>query len=118
ITLLIYLLVLILIAYKSNQKVSDFNDFFVAGKKGSYLAITGSLIATILGGSAVIGSIDAGKNIGWASSWFMLSASLGLLALIPLSKKISTMGRFTLPDLLNDLYGHKTKLIASVIIPI
>lgn len=118
VTLIIYLLILILIAYKSNQKVSDFNDFFVAGKKGSYLAITGSLIATILGGSAVIGSIDAGKNIGWASSWFMLSASLGLLALIPLSKKISKMGRFTLPDLLNDLYGRKTKLIASVIIPI
>lgn len=116
--LIIYLVILIFIAISSNKKVKNFNDFFVAGKRGSYFAITGSLLATILGGSAVIGSIDAGKTLGWASSWFMLSASIGLLALIPLTSKISKIGRFTLPELLEDLYNSHTKNIASVIIPL
>lgn len=116
--LIIYLIALIFIAITSNKKVNNFNDFFVAGKKGSYFAITGSLLATILGGSAVIGSIDAGKTMGWASSWFMLSASVGLLVLIPFTKKISKIGRFTLPELLEDIYNTKTKNIASAIIPL
>lgn len=118
IVLLIYLLVLIFIAQKSYTKVENYADFFVARKKGSYLAITGSLTATILGGSAVIGSIDAGVHIGWASSWFMLCASIGLIALIPLTKKISKIGRYTLPELLEDMYGKNPKLIASFIIPV
>lgn len=116
--LVVYLLVLIFIAIRSFNKIEDFSDFFIARKKGSFVAITGSLIATILGGSAVIGAIDAGSSMGWATSWFMLCASFGLLALIPLAKKINKIGRFTLPELLHDLYGKQTKLIASIIIPI
>ena len=116
--LIIYLLALIYIAIRSFSKINHFSDFFIAQKKGSYIAVTGSLIATILGGSAVIGAIDAGKSMGWATCWFMLCASLGLLALIPLSKKINKIGRFTLPELLEDMYGKQTKNIASVTIPV
>ncbi len=116
--LIVYLIVLIIIAYFSFKKIRNYSDFFIARKKGSYIAITGSLVATILGGSAVIGSVDAGTGMGWATSWFMLCASIGLLGLLPLVKKISKIGRFTLPELLEDLYGTKPKNIASVIIPV
>lgn len=117
-TLIVYLFVLLYIAIRSFNKIEHYSDFFIAKKKGSFIAVTGSLIATILGGSAVIGAIDAGSTMGWATSWFMLCASFGLIALIPLSKKINKIGRFTLPELLEDLYGKQTKLIASIIIPI
>lgn len=116
--LLAYLLVLVFIALGSFKRVQSYSDFFVARKKGSYLAVTGSLVATILGGSAVIGAIDAGHRLGWATSWFMLSAALGLFLLLPLTKKISKLGRFTLPDLLEDLYDHRIKKVASYIIPL
>ncbi|HKK82257.1 MAG TPA: hypothetical protein VJ909_08410 [Prolixibacteraceae bacterium] len=116
--LIIYLVVLALIAYFSFKKIRNYSDFFIARKKGSYIAITGSLIATILGGSAVIGSVDAGTGMGWTTSWFMLCASIGLLGLLPLVKKINNIGRFTLPELLEDLYGTRPKNIASVIIPV
>ena len=116
--LIIYLLILVSIALVSYRKVKTHSDFFVATKKGSYWAVTGSLIATILGGSAVIGAIDAGKSMGWATSWYMLCASIGLLAMLPLSKKINKIGRFSLPDLLEDLYGRDSKNISSLIIPV
>ncbi|MGF7141136.1 sodium:solute symporter family protein [Roseimarinus sediminis] len=118
IILLLYLALLIAVAVGSFKKVRDFNDFFVARKSGSYRAVSGSLIATILGGSAVIGAIDEGASLGWASSWYMLTAAIGLAALLPLTGRISRLGRFTLPDLLNDLYGRQSRLIASFIIPI
>lgn len=116
--LLLYLLLLVFIGFRSFNKIKSYSDFFIARKSGSYSAITGSLVASILGGSAVIGTIDAGKNMGWATAWFMLSAAIGLLALIPLTKRVSQLGRYTLPDLLEDLYGKKAKLIASLIIPV
>lgn len=116
--LIFYLLLLLIIALQSFRKVKNYKDFFVARKKGGYWAITGSLTATILGGSAVIGVIDAGYKMGWATAWFMLCAAIGLLALLPLAGRINQLGKFTLPDLLEDLYGKQTKKIAALVIPV
>lgn len=118
IVLAVYLIVLVYIAINSRSRVKNYTDFFVAGKKGGYWAVTGSLIATILGGSAIIGAIDSGPILGWASAWFMLTAATGLFALLPLTKKISQLGRFTLPELLGKLYGKKAQAISSIIIPL
>lgn len=117
-TLLLYLLILIVIAYRSYRKAGNHLDFFIAHKKGNFRSISGSLVATILGGSAVIGAVDAGKQLGWAIMWYMLAAAIGLFALLPLVKRVSKLGRFTLPDLLEDLYGKQSKNVASFIIPV
>ncbi|MBN2807263.1 MAG: hypothetical protein JXR22_11450 [Prolixibacteraceae bacterium] len=116
--LIVYLLVLIYIGLRSYARVENYHGFFVAHKKGNYWQVTGSLVATILGGSAVIGAIDAGESMAGASTWFMLSAAIGLLVLWPLTGKITRMGRFTLPDLLETLHGPSAKQIAAYVIPI
>ena len=56
IALIIYLVFLIAIAVRSARRVRDIPDFFVARKGASAKAVAGSLVATILGGSAVIGA--------------------------------------------------------------
>lgn len=116
--LFFYLAILIIIAFTSFNKVKNYSDFFIAHKKGKYFTVSGSLLATILGGSAIIGSVDAGKTMGSASTWFMLCAAIGLFALLPLVKKINNLGRFTLPELLEKLHGKQAKNIASFVIPI
>jgi SSS family solute:Na+ symporter len=118
IVLITYLIILVIIALSSFNKIKNHTDFFIARKKGSYKSVTGSLLATILGGSAIIGAIDAGNTLGRATTWFMLCAALGLFMLLPLVKKISKLGRFTLPELLEDMHGKKTKIFASFIIPL
>ena len=60
IALTVYLVFLLLIAVRSARRVKDVPDFFVARKGASAKAVAGSLVATILGGSAVIGAIDSG----------------------------------------------------------
>ena len=118
IALFIYLLVLIFIAVKSAGRVRDIPDFFVARKGASVKAVTGSLVATILGGSAVIGAVDSGVRLGGAASWFMLTGALGLLALIPFAERAYRLGRYSLPDLVGNIYGSGPRMVASVIIPI
>jgi solute:Na+ symporter, SSS family len=119
IVLIIYLILLAIIAFISYSNVENYSDFFIARKSGNFLFITGSLTATILGGSAVIGTIDQGPFIGWATSWYMTCASIGLLVLIPFISRVSKFGKFTLPDLLGNMHNNKqAKLISSIIIPI
>ncbi|MBN1924358.1 MAG: hypothetical protein JW798_00855, partial [Prolixibacteraceae bacterium] len=116
--LTIYLMILIAIAFFSYKKIKGHTDFFVARREGGFYTVTGSLLATILGGSAIIGTIDAGPKLGWATSWFMLCATIGLVALFPLAKKVKQLGRFTLPELLEDLFNNRIKKISSVVIPV
>jgi solute:Na+ symporter, SSS family len=117
--LIIYLIILAFIGAFSYNKVENYSDFFIARKSGNFIFITGSLTATILGGSAIIGTVDEGPFIGWATSWYMGCAAIGLFALIPLISKVSKLGRFTLPDLLGKMYSNnQAKTISSVIIPI
>ncbi|MCL3780539.1 sodium:solute symporter family protein [Prolixibacteraceae bacterium JC049] len=116
--LIIYLILLIGIGIYSSLRVKNTTDYFVAGRKGSVIQVTGSLLATILGGSAILGTINLTTNQGWAASWLLITASLGLIALIPLAKYVKRLGNFTLPELLGKFYGNRAKNFASIIIPI
>ena len=118
IALIVYLVVLVLIAVRSALRVKDIPDFFVARKGASAKAVAGSLVATILGGSAVIGAVDSGARLGGAASWFMLTGALGLLALIPFASRAYKHGKYALPDLVENLYGKGPRTVASIVIPI
>ena len=118
IALLIYLVFLVVIAIRSARRVKDIPGFFVARKGASAKAVAGSLVATILGGSAVIGAVDSGARLGGAASWFMLVGALGLIALIPFATRAYNHGKYTLPDLVENLYGKGPRLVASLVIPI
>ena len=118
IALIVYLVFLILIAVRSARHVKDIPDFFVARKGASAKAVAGSLVATILGGSAVIGAIDSGARLGGAATWFMLVGALGLLALIPFAGRAYQHGKYALPDLVENLYGKGPRLVASLVIPV
>ena len=116
--LIVYLVFLVVIAIRSARRVKDIPGFFVARKGASAKAVAGSLVATILGGSAVIGAVDSGARLGGAASWFMLVGALGLVALIPFAARAYNHGRYTLPDLVENLYGKGPRLVASHVIPI
>ena len=118
IVLVVYVAILLGVSYWSFRSVHNLSDYLIAGKKGSVFSVTGSLLATILGGSAIIGAVDAGYRLGWAVSWFMLSAAIGLFLLVPFVGKVVENGKYTLPDVLDRLLGPQTKLIASLIIPV
>jgi len=93
-------------------------EFFVSRRAGSVPNVSLSLLSTILGSSAILGTISLSEKIGWAAAWMMISASAGLLALMPLAKYVRRYGQFTLPDLLETFYGPHMKRIACVMIPI
>lgn len=116
--LIVYALVLLLIGIYSYLKIKTPLDYFLAGKRTGVWQVSGSLLATILGGSAILGTIGLAGSQSWASAWYILSASLGLLGLLPIVKKVYSKGKFTLPELIGQYYGESARKVTSVIIPL
>lgn len=107
---------MVLIGIISARKIRSEGDYYVAGKRGNMWQITGSLLATILGSSAILGTADLALTQGWAASWLLLSASAGLFLLVPISMMVRRQGKYTLPQMIGDFYGTEAKLISSFII--
>jgi len=117
-TIAIYFIFIIAIGVYSAFQIKKPSDYYVAGKKAGLIPVSGSLLATILGGSAILGTIELSQKIGWAALWFLFCAALGLFVLIPLSKYVRRFGNYTLPELLGTFYGKNAEVIASIIIPL
>lgn len=111
-----YILLMVLIGIISSRKIKSSGDYYVAGKRGDVWQITGSLLATILGSSAILGTADLTLTQGWAAAWLLLSASAGLFLLVPFSIFVQRQGKYTLPQMIDDFYGKEAKIISSFII--
>jgi SSS family solute:Na+ symporter len=110
---------MILIGAMSSRRIRGTESFFVADRRGSHLLITGSLMATIVGGSSTIGMAGLGFEKGFVGAWWLLVGVVGLLVLaFSLAKRVRRYAFYTLPELLGDQYGSGVKLVGSVIISI
>jgi SSS family solute:Na+ symporter len=115
----VYFLAMVAIGIWNRRKSREADDFFVAGRKGSTLFITGSLIATIIGGSAIMVTGRLGFTRGISGIWWLLSGTAGLLILgIFLAGKVRKYGVYTLTEILDKQYGKSVSIVGSLIIVI
>ncbi|MFC1957029.1 sodium:solute symporter [Chloroflexota bacterium] len=112
-----YFVAMVIIGLVSRKKARGLDDFFVAGRKGGVLLITGSLLATIVGGSATVGMAGLGFSRGLTGAWWLLVGSIGLVVLgLFFAKKVRGFGLYTLPELVAKQYDGRVGLAASVLI--
>ena len=116
--LYLYLAAAIVIGCLCIRKIKTAADYYVAGRKASPVQITGSLLATILGSSAILGSIDLAAQKGWAGAWFMLCGAFGLFILLFLVKPLAKFKGYNLPALLGSFYGDAVKKLSAGVIAI
>jgi solute:Na+ symporter, SSS family len=114
----IYFLLVLSVGLCSFFRVKTSSDYYIAGKKAGLMMVSGSLLATILGGSAILGTLELSQKTGWPAIWFLFCASFGLFALAPLARYVSRYAKYTLPELLGYFFGKNAQFIASIIIPI
>ncbi len=114
-----YFLVMIVIGLVSRRRAGGVDDFFVAGRKGGVLLITGSLLATIVGGSATVGMAGLGFSRGLSGAWWLLVGSIGLVFLgVFFAGRVRSFGLYTLPELVSRQYDRRVGLAASILIVI
>ncbi|MBQ6595990.1 MAG: sodium:solute symporter family protein [Lentisphaeria bacterium] len=113
---LIYLTVVVLIGLRCTRQVHNADDFYVAGRRAGALQVAGSLLATVLGSSAILGSVDFAFAKGWAGAWFMLCGALGLTGLFFMVKALASFKVYNLPELLGKFYGMHVRRVSSGVI--
>ncbi len=113
----IYFLGMVAVGVLSWRKARGADDFFVAGRKGSALFITGSLLATIIGGSATVGMAGLGFSQGLTGAWWLLVGSIGLAVLgLFFADRVRRFGLYTLPELVGKQYDRRIALVSSLLI--
>jgi SSS family solute:Na+ symporter len=119
IIVVVYFVAMIAVGLWSRHRARGANNFFVAGRSGSSFFITGSLLATIIGGSATVGMAGLGFSQGLTGMWWLLVGTVGLIVLgVFLAKKVRQFGLYTLPELVEKQYDKRIGLAASILIVI
>ncbi len=113
----VYFLIMVLIGILNRRRAQNTDGFFLAGRSGSTFLITGSLVATIIGGSATIGVAGLGYSQGLTGMWWLLVGSIGLIVLgLFFAGKLRQMALYTLPQLVEKQYGNSVALVSSILI--
>lgn len=119
IILSVYALVLLWLGYTQYKKSNSIGHFVVSSRNASWYLVGGSIIASCIGGSATIGTVGLSYEIGFAASWWLLSAVCGFIVLtVFLAKKVSNSKALTMPQMLEFYIGKKARFIASIVIVI
>ena len=112
-----YFIVMLLIGAVSAKRVTGLDEFHLAGRRVTYVMLTSTLCATIVGASATVGMAGLGFKEGLTGAWWMLSGTVGLLVLaVFFAQKIRAKGCYTLPELIGTFYGEKVRTAASLLI--
>ncbi len=117
--IIIYFIIMVGVGIWNRRMSHTVENYFVAGRKGSTLLITGSLVATIVGGSATIGMAGLGFSRGLTGAWWLLAGCIGLfLTGIFLAGRIRKYALYTLPQLVEKQYGATVSIVSSILIVI
>ena len=117
--IVIYCLAMIGIGAWSRKRAGSQDGFFVAQRRGTLPFITGSLVATAIGGSALIVTSKLGFGLGLPGVWWLLVGSVGLVLLgFFFARKVRGAALYTLPELAQKQYDHRVGLAASILIVI
>ena len=114
-----YFLAIIGIGVWSRRRAGSQDGFFVAHRRGTTLLITGSLLATVVGGSVTVGMAGLGFGQGLTGAWWLLVGAIGLLILgCFFARKARVAAPYTLPELVEKQYNRHVGLAASILIVI
>lgn len=97
------------------RKVKSADDFTVGGNSSGAVLVAGTIIGTIVGGSATIGTAQLAFVFGLSAWWFTLGAGLALIIMaLYYAKPLRASHLQTIPQFLVVHFGPAAGPIASV----
>jgi len=112
-----YLVVLIGIGIFANRRVKDTAGFYLADRKVGTGALTATLSATVIGGSATIATAALIYRVGLPGLWLDIGGAIGLIVLgLTLAGLVRKTGLITLPEITGKLFDSRTRSAAAVLI--
>lgn len=90
-------------------------DYSVGGRKAGSLLVAGTIIGTIVGAAATIGTAQLGFKLGISAWWFTLGSGIALIVMaVFYAKPLRKSGLTTISEFLVINYGKKAGPISSI----
>lgn len=104
-----------LIGIAAARKVKNAADFIIGGHTAGISMVVGTIIGTIIGGAATIGTAQLAFSTGIAALWFTLGTGLALIIMAFFyAKPLRKSGLQTIPEYLVACYGGKVGPVSSI----
>jgi len=113
----IILIASFIIGNKSSRNIKNETDYFLSGRNLGFFSVFMTLLATQLGGGAIIGTAEAAYLYGWKAISYSAGVALGLLFLgLGIGAKFRKMNISTIPELFQTIYQSKNlRVFASLL---
>lgn len=103
--------------YLGKLKVNNSKDFIVAGNKLGIVGVTSMLMGSIIGGASTVGTAQMAYTRGFAAIWFITGLSVASIILgLIYSKQVDKKANETLPQIIGNTYGKKTRTASSILL--
>lgn len=97
------------------RQSASVDGFSVGGRAASSTMVAGTLVGTIVGGSATIGTTQSAATTGLAAGWFAFGSGLGLAALgLFYAGPLRRSGLKTIAEFMQVRYGPYASLATSI----
>lgn len=99
----------------SGKKVKNASDFTTGGGKVGRWMVCGTIMGSLVGGQATVGTAQLAFNYGAAAWWFTLGSGIGCLALaLGYAVRLRRGGSGTLLGIISNEYGDKARYVGSL----
>lgn len=97
------------------RRIKSADDYSVGGRKSGIGLVAGSIIGTIVGGAATVGTAQLGFRLGLTAWWFTLGSGIALIIMaIFYAMPLRNSGLTTVSEFLVLNYGKKAGYLASL----
>ncbi|MHA3904647.1 sodium:solute symporter family protein [Castellaniella sp. WN] len=114
---ILYLLGIVLIGFWSSRKISNNDDFLVAGRRLGPVLLAGGLAATEVGGGATLGVVaKAYGTWGMSALWYVMAMAIAFVVLAYMAPIFRRTAVKTAPEFFRKRYGQKNSLVITLIL--
>ncbi len=112
--MIIYLLAMIYIGFKTSKKVKSAMDFSLGGRSIPPIIIMSSSIATAAGAGTCLGQAGRAYGEGFSALWLVIAWVIGMFILSLMAKRIFNTGGESISGVFGALHGQNAARISSI----
>ena len=118
IVIILFLVAMLVIGFIAKGQVNDMDDFILGGKRFNKFALTGTILATMMGSGMTMGAVGSVYTSGIAGSmiWIYGGFAAGLIVLGFMSKSIRATGARSLAEIVNKAFGKHARLASAIVV--
>ncbi len=99
----------------ASRKIKSADDYDVGGRSAGGGRVAGSIIGTLVGGAATVGTAQLGFTLGLTAWWFTLGSGIALLVMAAFyARALRRSGLTTVSEFLVTNYGRRAGWLATL----